>query len=148
MPLAVLSFRKTKYFYKGKLDWDERSSAGRYVRENCKALRVQLASLLVFLLTCFFCHNCFPYSSFFELVVIGLRGCCLHSAVHRSIARVCFFHKQKQRNRRVLVRSFVLFPFKKISCEKPQDVWFQPRSQVSLLPVPYGATEKERTVRR
>lgn len=31
--------RKTKYFYKGKLDWDERSSAGRYVRENCKALR-------------------------------------------------------------------------------------------------------------
>lgn len=51
MPLAVLSFRKTKYFYKGKLDWDERSSAGRYVRENCKALRVQLASLLVFLVT-------------------------------------------------------------------------------------------------
>lgn len=31
--------RKTKYFYKGKLDWDERSSAGRYVRENCKALK-------------------------------------------------------------------------------------------------------------
>jgi len=31
--------RKTKYFYKGKLDWDERSSAGRYVRDNCKALK-------------------------------------------------------------------------------------------------------------
>ena len=52
--LTVLSFRKTKYFYKGKLDWDERSSAGRYVRENCKALRVKLASSLVFLLTCYF----------------------------------------------------------------------------------------------
>lgn len=31
--------RKTKYFYRGRLDWDERSSAGRYVRENCKPLR-------------------------------------------------------------------------------------------------------------
>jgi len=30
--------RKTKYFYRGRLDWDERSSAGRYVRENCKPL--------------------------------------------------------------------------------------------------------------
>ncbi|XP_068706963.1 dual specificity protein kinase CLK2-like [Montipora foliosa] len=35
----VKKSRKTKYFYKGKLDWDERSSAGRYVRENCKALK-------------------------------------------------------------------------------------------------------------
>ena len=32
--------RKTKYFYRGRLDWDERSSAGRYVRDNCKPLRV------------------------------------------------------------------------------------------------------------
>jgi len=31
---------KTKYFYHGKLDWDEKSSAGRYVRENCKPLHV------------------------------------------------------------------------------------------------------------
>lgn len=30
---------RTKYFYHGKLDWDEKSSAGRYVRENCKPLR-------------------------------------------------------------------------------------------------------------
>ena len=36
-----LSFRKTKYFYHGRLDWDERSSAGRYVRDNCKPLRVR-----------------------------------------------------------------------------------------------------------
>jgi CDC-like kinase len=34
--------RKTKYFYRGRLDWDERSSAGRYVRENCKPLRVSI----------------------------------------------------------------------------------------------------------
>ena len=97
MPLAVLSFRKTKYFYKGKLDWDERSSAGRYVRENCKALRVKLASLLVFLLTCYLCRNSFPYSYFFEFVVIGLRSGCLHSAVHRSISRVfASFYKQNK----------------------------------------------------
>lgn len=31
---------KTKYFYHGKLDWDQSSSAGRYVRENCKPLKV------------------------------------------------------------------------------------------------------------
>ncbi|CAF1669107.1 unnamed protein product, partial [Adineta ricciae] len=31
--------KKTKYFYHGRLDWDERSSAGRYVRDNCKPLR-------------------------------------------------------------------------------------------------------------
>lgn len=29
---------RTKYFHHGKLDWDERSSAGRYVRDNCKPL--------------------------------------------------------------------------------------------------------------
>jgi hypothetical protein len=27
---------KTKYFTTGKLVWDEHSSAGKYVRENCK----------------------------------------------------------------------------------------------------------------
>ena len=42
--MSYFFFRKTKYFYKGKLDWDERSSAGRYVRENCKALKVNILS--------------------------------------------------------------------------------------------------------
>uniref|UniRef100_A0A8C1QUE5 dual-specificity kinase n=1 Tax=Cyprinus carpio TaxID=7962 RepID=A0A8C1QUE5_CYPCA len=32
--------RKQKYFYRGRLDWDESTSAGRYVRENCRPLRV------------------------------------------------------------------------------------------------------------
>ncbi|KAI0982444.1 hypothetical protein GJ496_011431 [Pomphorhynchus laevis] len=36
--------RKTKYFYHGRLDWDERSSAARYVRENCKPLRRYMLS--------------------------------------------------------------------------------------------------------
>lgn len=36
--------RKTKYFYRGRLDWDERSSAGRYVRENCKPMRRYILS--------------------------------------------------------------------------------------------------------
>lgn len=30
--------RKQKYFYRNELDWDPRSSAGKYVRENCKPL--------------------------------------------------------------------------------------------------------------
>jgi len=30
--------KKSKYFYHGQLDWNEKSSAGRYVRENCKPL--------------------------------------------------------------------------------------------------------------
>ncbi|OPJ82435.1 dual specificity protein kinase CLK2 isoform A [Patagioenas fasciata monilis] len=36
--------RKQKYFYHGRLDWDENTSAGRYVRENCKPLRRYLNS--------------------------------------------------------------------------------------------------------
>merc|ERR1712228_1071271 len=34
--------RKTKYFYRGRLDWDERSSAGKYVRESCHPLKKML----------------------------------------------------------------------------------------------------------
>lgn len=30
--------RKHKYFYHNKLDWDQHSSAGKYVRDNCKPL--------------------------------------------------------------------------------------------------------------
>ena len=29
---------KTKYFYHGRLDWNERTSAGQYVRDNCRPL--------------------------------------------------------------------------------------------------------------
>ncbi|XP_072304131.1 dual specificity protein kinase CLK2 isoform X1 [Eucyclogobius newberryi] len=36
--------RKQKYFYRGRLDWDDSSSAGKYVRENCKPLRRYLLS--------------------------------------------------------------------------------------------------------
>ncbi|KAM4664026.1 dual specificity protein kinase CLK2 [Discoglossus pictus] len=36
--------RKQKYFYHGRLDWDENTSAGRYVRENCKPLRRYMIS--------------------------------------------------------------------------------------------------------
>jgi hypothetical protein len=32
---------KTKYFNNGKLIWEENTSAGKYVRENCKALKVR-----------------------------------------------------------------------------------------------------------
>jgi dual specificity protein kinase CLK2/3 len=40
LKIVPLSFRKTKtkYFYHGKLDWDEKSSAGRYVRDHTKSL--------------------------------------------------------------------------------------------------------------
>jgi CDC-like kinase len=36
IPYRMCRKTKTKYFYHGRLDWDEKSSAGRYVRENCK----------------------------------------------------------------------------------------------------------------
>uniref|UniRef100_A0A8C6PAF1 dual-specificity kinase n=1 Tax=Nothobranchius furzeri TaxID=105023 RepID=A0A8C6PAF1_NOTFU len=36
--------RKQKYFHRGRLDWDETSSSGKYVRENCKPLRRYLLS--------------------------------------------------------------------------------------------------------
>lgn len=38
---------KTKYFYHGKLDWDEKSSAGRYVRDHCKPLHRYMQSDIV-----------------------------------------------------------------------------------------------------
>lgn len=38
---CLCPLRKQKYFYRGRLDWDESSSAGKYVRENCKPLRVR-----------------------------------------------------------------------------------------------------------
>jgi len=38
IPSRLARKAKTKYFYHGKLDWDERSSAGRYVRDNCQPL--------------------------------------------------------------------------------------------------------------
>ena len=31
---------KTKYFNNGKLIWEENTSAGKYVRENCKVIKV------------------------------------------------------------------------------------------------------------
>ncbi|KAH7636303.1 hypothetical protein HUG17_10273 [Dermatophagoides farinae] len=39
LPYRMSRKSKTRYYYHGKLmDWDERSAAGRYVRENCKPL--------------------------------------------------------------------------------------------------------------
>lgn len=35
---TIYSKSKTKYFYHGKLSWEEKSSAGRYVRDHCKPL--------------------------------------------------------------------------------------------------------------
>lgn len=34
----VKKSKKTKYFYRGDVDWDRNSSSGRYVRENCRPL--------------------------------------------------------------------------------------------------------------
>lgn len=41
---TLYSKTKTKYFHHGKLDWDEKSSAGRYVRDHCKPLARYLMS--------------------------------------------------------------------------------------------------------
>lgn len=40
----TLSCQRTKYFNHGRLDWDEKSSAGRYVRENCKPIHRYMQS--------------------------------------------------------------------------------------------------------
>ncbi|XP_047531785.1 dual specificity protein kinase CLK2 isoform X5 [Vanessa atalanta] len=44
IPYRMARKTRTKYFYHGKLDWDDKSSAGRYVRENCKPLLRYLQS--------------------------------------------------------------------------------------------------------
>jgi len=38
MPYRMTKKTKTNYFWHGRLDWDPTTSAGRYVRENCKPL--------------------------------------------------------------------------------------------------------------
>uniref|UniRef100_A0A8D8APT4 dual-specificity kinase n=1 Tax=Culex pipiens TaxID=7175 RepID=A0A8D8APT4_CULPI len=38
IPYRMARKTRTKYFHHGKLDWDEKSSAGRYVRDHCKPL--------------------------------------------------------------------------------------------------------------
>lgn len=38
IPYRMARKTRTKYFRYGKLDWDEKSSAARYVRDNCKPL--------------------------------------------------------------------------------------------------------------
>lgn len=43
LPYRMCRKTKTKYFYHGRLDWDEKSSAGRYVKENCKPLQRYLS---------------------------------------------------------------------------------------------------------
>lgn len=44
IPHRMARKTKTKYFYHGKLNWDDKSSAGRYVRDNCKPLHRYLLS--------------------------------------------------------------------------------------------------------
>ena len=41
VPARMARKTKTKYFFRGKLEWEEKSSAGRYVRDNCKPLMVR-----------------------------------------------------------------------------------------------------------
>lgn len=44
LPYRMCRKSKTKYFYHGRLDWDDKSSAARYVKENCKPLRRYMMS--------------------------------------------------------------------------------------------------------
>ncbi|CAG0912831.1 unnamed protein product [Notodromas monacha] len=39
IPYRMSKQSKTKYFTRGKLEWDERTAGGRFVRENCKPLK-------------------------------------------------------------------------------------------------------------
>ncbi|XP_070492023.1 serine/threonine-protein kinase Doa [Chironomus tepperi] len=44
IPHRMARKTKTKYFYHGKLEWDEKSSNGRYVRDHCKPLNRHIMS--------------------------------------------------------------------------------------------------------
>lgn len=48
VPYRMARKTKTKYFYHGKLNWDEKSSASRYVRESCKPLHVSFSVIFFF----------------------------------------------------------------------------------------------------
>uniref|UniRef100_A0A0N5CBI9 Protein kinase domain-containing protein n=1 Tax=Strongyloides papillosus TaxID=174720 RepID=A0A0N5CBI9_STREA len=44
IPLRMAKRTRTKYFYHGKLDWNEKSESGAYVREHCKPLSRYMTS--------------------------------------------------------------------------------------------------------
>ncbi|XP_011495656.1 PREDICTED: serine/threonine-protein kinase Doa isoform X2 [Ceratosolen solmsi marchali] len=44
IPQRMAHETKTRYFYHGKLDWNDKTSVGRYVRDNCKPLHRYLLS--------------------------------------------------------------------------------------------------------
>jgi len=54
---SLFNFRKSKYFYHGLLKWNEKSTEGRYVLENCKPLKVLLSLRLQWILA-FAVHHC------------------------------------------------------------------------------------------
>ncbi|XP_043247149.1 dual specificity protein kinase CLK2-like [Amphibalanus amphitrite] len=43
LPTGMVHSTKTRYYPGGRLDWSDRSSAGRYVRDNCRPLRNYLS---------------------------------------------------------------------------------------------------------
>lgn len=58
IPHRMARKTKTKYFYHGKLEWDDKSSAGRYVRDNCKPLHVSIS--FIFFIKDILRHFLFP----------------------------------------------------------------------------------------
>lgn len=50
---------RTNFFWHGRLDWDPTSSAGRYVRENCRPLYVSMMPADAFCLPAVYQHQTF-----------------------------------------------------------------------------------------
>lgn len=63
---------RTKYFYHGKLDWEEKSSAGRYVRENCKPLLVSYIFYMLPLIMVWFIFLCFHRKYLYAVIALIL----------------------------------------------------------------------------
>lgn len=94
---------KTKYFYHGKLDWDEKSSAGRYVRDHCKPLfRYQMSDTEDHCELFDLIKKMLEYEPSQRVTLGKLCWACIMSSVKKCIDECIYLHLQKHMYRYII----------------------------------------------
>lgn len=80
--MLVFPHRKQKYFHRGRLDWNECSKAGRYVKAKCKPLRVSWGAKF---------HHEWHVDSLKQHVSLFICVLCRSTCCHRGRSTTSFF---------------------------------------------------------
>lgn len=109
---------KTKYFYHGKLDWDEKSSAGRYVRENCKPLMVSNCYSIFYTLvhrclfqTFYYINNLIDYFRITVMLMFPQRYLQSNSEESRQLFDLIARMLEYEPSQRITLREALKHPF-------------------------------------